>query len=112
MKRLLLVENNQHVLRLLLVILNRFSLDITTVSSGEDALQILDDSFDFVLTDMHMGKVDGNDVARKAKSINKDIVTILFYSPLKIKPEHELFDLIFLKNEDIGKIITRLSYIV
>ncbi len=63
---------------------NNFSPDIITTDSQEDFLSILDDSFDLILTDYHMNKVDGHELNgdRIVEKIRANCIQteILFYT--------------------------------
>jgi DNA-binding NtrC family response regulator len=65
------VENLAHVCR-------KQGYQVTTCSSGLDAIEVMEKtSFDLVLTDLQMEKVDGMAVLKRAKEIDPEIAVVL-----------------------------------
>ena len=98
---MLVVDDNASIALLLSIIFSELDFDVHVALSGEEAVDMINSSFDFVFTDMHMHKMNGNDVARIAKACNKKVITVLCYSPLRVEPDMYLFDHIFFKPVDI-----------
>jgi DNA-binding NtrC family response regulator len=65
------VENLAHVCR-------KQGYQVTTCSSGLDAIEVMEKtSFDLVLTDLQMEKVDGMAVLKRAKEVDPEIAVVL-----------------------------------
>ena len=70
--KVLVVDDNHHMCQILCEFLKDQGYTITTVTSGEDAIDVLSDHhFDIVLTDLNMGQLNGIDVLKKTKELNR-----------------------------------------
>lgn len=72
------VENLEHVMK-------KEGYEVRGTNSGENALKLLNEQiFDLVLTDLHMGKVDGIQVLSKCKELypHSEVVIITAYASL------------------------------
>jgi len=66
----LVVDDSPHMLEVLYEMLTERGYDITRALGGEAALEALSSChFDLIITDLHMGKVSGMDVLRRAKAL-------------------------------------------
>ena len=69
--KVLLVDDEPAILDLLGLALSAQGYDVTFASDGESALEVLSSKgFDLVVTDLHMGPVDGLVVLKSAKKLN------------------------------------------
>jgi DNA-binding NtrC family response regulator len=76
--KILIVDDEPDICRALEFLLKREGYTVTSVNSGEDAIEKLKtDGFDVVITDLKMGRVDGMAVLEKAKEINPDMPVIM-----------------------------------
>lgn len=76
--KILIVDDEPDICRALEFLLKREEYNVSSVHSGEDAIDKLNkESFDIVLTDLKMGKVDGMTVLEKAKEISPDTTVIM-----------------------------------
>ncbi|PIP70441.1 MAG: hypothetical protein COW90_05310, partial [Nitrospirae bacterium CG22_combo_CG10-13_8_21_14_all_44_11] len=76
--KILIVDDEPDICRALEFLLKREEFNISSIHSGEDAIDKLNkESFDIVLTDLKMGKVDGMTVLEKAKEISPDTMVIM-----------------------------------
>jgi DNA-binding NtrC family response regulator len=76
--RLLVVDDEPIALKNLERVLEKEGYAVTTASSGQAALRLLRQrSFDVVLTDLRMEKVDGMEVLRRSREIDPDVEVIL-----------------------------------
>jgi putative two-component system response regulator len=67
-KRILVVDDDEHIRNLEKNILEQKGFEVTAAGSGNDALKLLQaDSYDLVLLDVMMPEVDGFAVCRKIK---------------------------------------------
>ncbi len=75
---LLVVDDEPIAVRNLERVLAREGYDVATASSGQSALrQLRQKTFDVVLTDLKMEKVDGMQVLKRCKEIDPDVEVIL-----------------------------------
>jgi DNA-binding NtrC family response regulator len=84
--RLLLVDDERIALRNLEHVLAKEGYAITATQSGGHAMDLLDtQSFDLVLTDMRMDKVDGMQLLRRCKALHADteVIMITGYATLE-----------------------------
>ncbi|MEW6739774.1 MAG: sigma-54 dependent transcriptional regulator [Nitrospirota bacterium] len=76
--KILIVDDEPDICRALEFLLKREGYTVTSVNSGEDAIEKLKtNGFDVVITDLKMGRVDGMAVLEKAKEINPDMPVIM-----------------------------------
>lgn len=76
--KILIVDDEPDICRALEFLLKRENYDVITVNSGEDAVaRIKEDSFDIVITDLKMGKMDGMAVLEKAKELSPETAVIM-----------------------------------
>ncbi len=76
--KILVVDDEPDICKALEFLLKKEGYSVTSVNSGEDALERLkQEGFDVVLTDLKMGKVDGMDVLKMAKETNPDCQVIM-----------------------------------
>lgn len=78
MNKLLVVDDEKDICRALEFLLRGEGYEVTAALSGEDAVEYLKkDSFDVVLTDLRMDKMDGIGVLEEAKRLNPDTAVVL-----------------------------------
>lgn len=76
--KILIVDDEPDIGKALSFLLKKEDYVVTSVTSGEDALDKLkEESFDIVLTDLKMGKVDGMAVLEKTKEMSPDTAVIM-----------------------------------
>ncbi|MBI4684535.1 MAG: sigma-54-dependent Fis family transcriptional regulator [Nitrospirae bacterium] len=76
--KILVVDDEPDICKALEFLLKREDYAVTTVYSGEEALEKLKaEKFDIVLTDLKMGKVDGLTVLERAKNLSADTAVII-----------------------------------
>ena len=69
--KVLVVDDYAHIRQMLCEVLKDQGYHITTAPNGEVALEILSShTFDLVITDLNMGRVNGIEVLKKAKSLS------------------------------------------
>jgi DNA-binding NtrC family response regulator len=75
---LLVVDDEAIALRNLERVLSKEGYQVSTASNGQNALRLLrQQSFDLVLTDLKMEKVDGMQVLKRCKELDPDVEVIL-----------------------------------
>jgi len=78
MSRILVVDDEKDICRALEFLLLGEGYEVKTASSGEEALAMLrKESFDVVLTDLKMEKMDGLALLEEAKKLSPDTAVIL-----------------------------------
>lgn len=76
--KILIADDEPDICKALEFLLKREGYTVTSVNSGEDAIEKLKtDSFDVVITDLKMGRVDGMTVLERAKEINPDMPVVM-----------------------------------
>jgi DNA-binding NtrC family response regulator len=76
--KILIVDDEPDICRALEFLLKREGYAVHSVNSGEEAIEkFKNESFDAVITDLKMGKVDGMAVLEKAKEISPDTAVIM-----------------------------------
>lgn len=78
-KRILCVDDDIRILKSLEGMLGKLGHDVTTVSSGAEAInRIAAGQYDVVITDLGMPNVDGREVARSTKRLSPHTRVVLF----------------------------------
>jgi DNA-binding NtrC family response regulator len=76
--RLLLVDDEVGYLEVLSKRLTKRNLDVTTASSGQEAIQLLRrNDFDVAVVDLKMSDMDGIDVLKIFKKMDPDLAVII-----------------------------------
>lgn len=76
--KILIVDDEPDICRALEFLLKREGYAVHSVNSGEEAIEkFKNGSFDAVITDLKMGKIDGMAVLEKAKEISPDTAVIM-----------------------------------
>ena len=76
--RILIVDDEPDICKALHFLLEREEYSVTCAYSGEEGIEeFKKDSFDVVLTDLKMGRVDGMAVLEKIKEINPEMPVII-----------------------------------
>ncbi|PLX93984.1 MAG: DNA-binding response regulator [Desulfuromonas sp.] len=77
-ERILIVDDEEGMRRMLARLLGREGYDIVTAGSGSEALrQIEADDFDLVITDINMPEMDGLELLKEAKAFNPALPAIV-----------------------------------
>ena len=76
--KILVVDDEKSMREFLDVMLTREGYRPTFAESGESACRILEkEYFDLVITDIRMKGIDGIEVLKKAKEVNRDAIVVL-----------------------------------
>ena len=112
--KILLVDDDHHMLNVMHEILTDEDYQITTAGNGEAALEVLEtDDFDLVITDLNMGRVNGISVLKKAKELNPD--TMMFITTANIDVSYAIealrlrADDYMLKPFNVSELLDRVS---
>lgn len=105
-KRVLVVENDANLIKHFKKIFEEKGVNFSVVSSGIEAFNILlNEKYDLLVTDLHVGKLDGPSLiaaTRVANCINKNIRTIMLsVSYFDLLPSLSMPDFFISKNENI-----------
>jgi two-component system response regulator PilR (NtrC family) len=77
-QQILVVDDEKSMCDFLEIMLNKEGYEVTSTTSGEKALELLDNNlYSMVLTDVKMPVVDGFEVLRKTKEVSPDTVVIM-----------------------------------
>lgn len=77
-QKILVVDDEKSMCDFLEIMLNKEGYEVATTTSGEKALELLDNNlYSMVLTDVKMPGVDGFEVLRKTKEVSPDTVVIM-----------------------------------
>jgi signal transduction histidine kinase/CheY-like chemotaxis protein/ligand-binding sensor domain-containing protein len=79
-KRVLIVDDNLTNLSILSKLLLHWKLVATQALSGDQAMKLLPQGFDLVITDMQMPEMDGIELAQGIRKVYPDLPIILFSS--------------------------------
>ena len=112
--RILLVDDDPSILRMIGKALEKKGYQITAVSNGQTAIDLISTKgFDLVLTDMVMAPIDGLEVLKKTKEISPDTMVIILtghadvhfaVEALRLKADDYL-----IKPVDLDKLFFRVS---
>jgi two-component system response regulator PilR (NtrC family) len=77
-QKILVVDDEKSMCDFLEIMLNKEGYEVASTTSGEKALELLDNNlYSMVLTDVKMPVVDGFEVLRKTKEVSPDTVVIM-----------------------------------
>ncbi|MEM9855737.1 MAG: sigma-54 dependent transcriptional regulator [Bacteroidota bacterium] len=90
MDRVLIIDDDQDICRLLVRFLNKNGFETESAINGDEALKLLkENSYDLVLSDYKLPDANGVELLRKIKILNSDTAVIIItgYSDIKIAVE-------------------------
>lgn len=87
MHRILVVDDEPEILKILEEFLAKMGFEAVTALGGERAIEILKSEvkIDLAVLDMKMPQVKGTDVLREMKKINKEIPVIILTGSIDVK---------------------------
>lgn len=105
-RRVLLVEKDERLIAHFKEILEKHDLAYSIADNGHEALgRLLDERFDLLITDLHVGKLDGPSLiasTRVSNGVNKTIKTLMLsVSYFDLLPSISMPDFFISKNENI-----------
>lgn len=91
MHKILIVDDEKHILRLVEAFLKKSGFDVVTASGGEDALAILksQEKIDLMILDKRMPGLSGFDVLKEIKASNVNVQVLLFSGELNLEEGHQ-----------------------
>jgi DNA-binding NtrC family response regulator len=95
--RLLLVDDDPNMQRMVALFLNKKNYDLEIAGNGRKALDLLDNNkFDLVISDMQMPLMDGSTLLRKMreKKIKTPVILISAYTSLNMPNEIDTTDFV------------------
>ncbi|MFC1825661.1 response regulator [Thermodesulfobacteriota bacterium] len=112
MEKILIIEDNYSLLKIIDRTLTREGYDVTVAHDGNKGIELLNDdsNFKIVITDIRMPGKDGNRVARyirdNQKMQNTRIIAMAGYAD---EAQSELFDFLLLKPFNLGELIEAIN---
>jgi len=90
MKKVMVVDDEQDTLELVGMALKTGGYDVVTASSGKECLEKLEtDKPDFIILDMKMPEMDGEETLKKIRAKDAKI-PVAFLSAVKISPAQDM----------------------
>ena len=87
-KRVLLVDDNPYILKVLSMMLELENLEIETANDGTEALNLIVNEtkgkFDIIITDFQMPIMDGQEFAETLKKFLQDDYSVYYFTKLLI----------------------------
>lgn len=91
-KRILVVDDDTLICKLLSTYLERHGFECHSSHSGEDALELLAERhYSGVITDLKMGEISGQDIIRHVKSAQPDATVIMITGSCDETDEKEAY---------------------
>ena len=90
MAHILVVDDQKNMRATLTIMLRSAGHDVAEAKDGADACEAVDDeSYDLVITDLRMGKVDGIDVLRHVREVSPltEIIVMTAYGTIETAVE-------------------------
>jgi len=118
MKKILYVENDERLQRLIKEELGSDNYEVVAASNGKDALSLLmngeGDSIDLIIMDLHMPKMDGIDtIGHIMKSeIDKPLIIYTGYSSYRDDPLAMAADAYILKSHDLSELKETVHHLI
>ncbi len=76
--KVMVVDDEQHVQEVLKDFLQNIGYDVTLADDGDEALTKFEpDQFDIIISDLLMPKIDGLELLKKIKQIDKNVVFLM-----------------------------------
>lgn len=89
MKKIMLVDDEMHVLRILKMSLKKQGYDIVTYSNGQDALNALQhETPDVLITDIQMPRMTGEELCKQIQQQYPDREYLIFVLTSRTEIEH------------------------
>jgi CheY-like chemotaxis protein/putative methionine-R-sulfoxide reductase with GAF domain len=107
--KILVVDDEPGILEFLTDLLTTFGYTLTIAAGGEQAIKFLEtETFDVILVDLKMPRIDGLEVLRKAKTLDPDAVVVFLTGYMTLENALDMmraggaFDCLTKPLEDIG----------
>jgi len=96
--RVLVIDDETAILRMLDMALSRKGYQVDTADSGEEGLKRLQSNdYDLVITDMVMGKMSGEDMLQEVRQLKGDSLPVIAMSGTPWLMDKQLFDAVLPK---------------
>jgi CheY-like chemotaxis protein/putative methionine-R-sulfoxide reductase with GAF domain len=109
--KILVIDDEPGILEFLTDLLTTFGYTVTTAAGGEQAIKLLErETFDVILVDLKMPRIDGLQVLRKAKALDPDAVVVFLTGYMTLENALEMmraggaFDCLTKPLEDIEQL--------
>ncbi|MCC7431402.1 response regulator [bacterium] len=115
-KKILVVDDNEGIIDLLSFGLEMRGYEVVCAINGEDGLdKFLSNSFDLVITDFSMPKMNGNELATSIRNFDKEIPIVLLSGSVYDKNvvlDETLFSLTLPKPFDLFLLISKIGRLI
>jgi len=93
-KSVLIIEDNYHWQEILSSILKDFGFFVESASNFEEAIaKVTSNKFDIITLDLSMPRIEGSEIAKEIRKINKDIPIIIISAYAKDEIDKNIFEL-------------------
>jgi DNA-binding response OmpR family regulator len=90
----LVVDDEEIMLDLLEAFLDRYNCRTTKAADGDTAIEALESAnFDLVITDLHMSRINGMEVLKKAKALRPETIVFIITGCNEKASAQKAFDL-------------------
>ena len=86
-QKVLIVDDHIDFIQSIQLVAEMGGYQVVAVSSAKEALEMLDESFDILVTDLMMPEIDGFALVNKALEINPKLKTLLISAALELAKE-------------------------
>jgi DNA-binding response OmpR family regulator len=113
MLNILVVDDEEFILQLLMIGLNRYGFNVETAVDGTGGIQKFDEGhFDVVITDLCMPGVDGNDLAKYIRNSERQSTPIIGISGTPWLTEKSVFNAVLSKPFSIQSILKTIHNLI
>jgi DNA-binding response OmpR family regulator len=112
MYKILVIDDEQEIVKILEEFLTKAGFSVITAAGGEEGIKVLNSAqkLDLMIMDMRMPKVNGVDVLKEMKRINKNIPIIILTGSIDAsRHEKDLKELGYSRDDIVSKPIDLFS---
>jgi CheY-like chemotaxis protein len=106
MYKILVIDDEQEIVKILEEFLTKTGFSVITAAGGEEGIKVLNSAqkLDLMIMDMRMPKVNGVDVLKEMKRINKNIPVIILTGSIDAsRHEKDLKELGYSRDDIVSK---------
>jgi DNA-binding response OmpR family regulator len=106
MYKILVIDDEQEIVKILEEFLTKAGFSVITAAGGEEGIKVLNSAqkLDLMIMDMRMPKVNGVDVLKEMKRINKNIPIIILTGSIDAsRHEKDLKELGYSRDDIVSK---------
>jgi two-component system, OmpR family, response regulator VicR len=106
MRRILVVDDEEGILKIISLMLEKAGYEVVTAGNGADGIQTFNDSpFDVVITDLLMPGINGDELARYVRNVMSKDIPIIGITGTPWCADLNCFDLVMKKPFSINKLV-------